>query len=199
MHADRTNRFMISLIGLIALVLGVGGLLAAGGVFGHTFQHKQLVANGFSRYIGHHGVWLWPAIAVVTLGLVLLALLWLLRLLLSTDRTSRVAIATRGKKREDGQASGRTTMTATALSQAVVTEIGTYHGVTNAKARMLGDPGNPTLAIEVSASRRAELRPLIERIESQAIGHARTALERPDLPVKLDVAVNDKSVSRTTR
>jgi uncharacterized membrane protein len=198
MHADRTNRFMLSLIGLIALVLGVGGLLAAGGVFGRTFQHKQLVANGFSRYFGRHGVWLWPAVAAVTLVLVLLALLWLLRLLLSTDRTSRVAIATKGKKRQKGETSGRTTMTATALSQAVVAEIETYHGVTSAKARMLGDQSNPTLAIEVSASRRAELRPLIERIESQAIGHARTALERPDLPAKLDVAVNDKSVSRTS-
>ncbi len=62
MHADRTNRFMLSLIGLLALVLGVGGLLAAGGVFGHTFQHEQLVANGFSHYFGRHGVWLWPAI-----------------------------------------------------------------------------------------------------------------------------------------
>ena len=197
MHADRTNRFMISLIGLMALALGVGGLLAAGGVFGHHFQHQQLTANRFSRYVGHHGVWLWPAIAAVTFVLVLLALRWLLRLLFSTDRAGGVTITTTGKKREDGQTAGQTTMTPAALVQAVTTEIQTYHGVTGAKGRILGDPHQPTLAIEVTASRRAELRPLIERIETQAISHARTALEQPDLPVKLDIAFNDKSVSRT--
>jgi hypothetical protein len=197
MHADRTNRFMLGLIGLIALALGVGGLLAAGGVFGHHFQHRQLTSNAFARYVGNHGVWLWPAIAAVTLVLVLFALLWLLRLLFSTDRANGISIGKAGKKREDGQTAGRTTMTATALSQAVTAEIGTYHGVTNTKARMLGDPHHPTLAIEVTASRRAELRPLIERIESQAIAHARTALEQPNLPVKLDIAINDKTVSRT--
>ena len=87
MHADRINRFKLSLIGLITLALGTGGLLAAGGVFGHRFQHEQITANPFSRYVGNHGVWLWPAIAAVTLVLVVLALLWLLRLLFSTGRT----------------------------------------------------------------------------------------------------------------
>jgi hypothetical protein len=197
-HADRTNRIMLSLIGLIALALGVGGLLAAGGVFGHHFQHQQLTANNFSRYVGDHGVWIWPAIAVVTLVVVMLALLWLLRLLFATDRTNGVTIGTAENEREAGQTAGRTTMTAAALSQAVGAEIGTYHGVTGAKARILGDPHHPTLAIEVTASRRAELRPLIERIETQAIDHARTALEQPKLPVKLDIAVNDKTVSRTS-
>lgn len=197
MHADRTNRFILGLIGLIAVALGVSGLLAAAGVFGHRFQHKQLVANGFSRYVGRHGVWLWPAIAAVTLIIVLLALLWLLRLLFSTDRTNEVTIATPGKKRPEGQTAGRTTMTAIALSQAVTTEIGAYHGVINAKARILGNPHDPTLAIEVNASRRTELRPLIERIENQAITHARAAVEDPELPVKLDISITDKAVSRT--
>jgi uncharacterized membrane protein len=196
MHADRTNRFMLSLIGLIALLLGVGGLLAAGGVFGHHFQHSQLVANRLSRYVGNHGVWLWPAIAAVTLVLVLLALVWMLRLLFSTDRASGVNIATAGKPKQDGQTAGRTTMAATAMSQAVASEIETYHGVSSAKARILGDPQDPTLAIEVTASRQSELRQLIERIEAGAITHARSALERSDLPVRLDIAVTDKSVSR---
>jgi uncharacterized membrane protein len=197
-HADRINRFMLSLIGLIALALGVGGILAAAGVFGHHFQHQQLFANPFSRYVGHHGVWLWPAIAAVTLILVLLALRWLLRLLFSTDRAGGITLGGgTGRTREPGQTAGQTTMTATALAQAVTTEINGYHGVTGVKARILGDPHHPTLAIEVTSSRRAELRPLIERIETQAITHARTALEQPDLPVKLDLAINNKPVSRT--
>ena len=198
MHADRINRLVISLIGLIALVLGIGGLLAAAGVFGHIFQHRRLVDNGFSRYVGDHGVWLWPAIAAVTFILVLLALLWLLRLLFSTDRAGGITVATRRRdKQDEDTVSGKTTMTANALPQAVTTEIETYHGVSNAKARIIGDPTTPTLAIEITASRRANLPALIQRIEGEAIAHARQALEQPDLPVKLDIGVNNKNVSRT--
>ena len=200
MHADRTNRVVITLVGAIAVALGVGGLLAAAGVFGNRFQHRQLVDNGFSRYVGKHGVWLWPAIAAVTLVLVLLALIWLLRLLFSTDRSSGIAISTAPTDKEniDDRAGGRTSMTATALAQAVTDEIETYHGVTGAKARILGGPANPTLAIEVTASRRAELAPLVNRIEQQAITHARQSLAKPRLPVKLDIAVTDKNISRTS-
>lgn len=198
MHADRTNRTVISLVGAIALALGVGGLLAAAGVFGHRFQHRQLLDNGLSRYVGNHGVWLWPAIAAVTLVIVLLALLWLLRLLLSTDRTSGITIATPKRNTQEGDATaGRTLLAASALSQAVAEEIGNYHGVTSSKARMLGDANDAALAIEVTASRRAELRPLVDRIEAEAIAHARAALENPDLPVKLDISVTEKTVART--
>jgi hypothetical protein len=120
MHADRTNRIVISFVGLLALALGLGGLLAAGGVFGAEFQHKQLFANGFSRYVGDHGTWLWPAIAAVTLVFVLFALVWLLKLLFSTDRTSGITVAaTSAGKQSDDRAAGRTTMSSTALTQAL--------------------------------------------------------------------------------
>jgi uncharacterized membrane protein len=197
MHADRTNRVVLIFVGLIGVAVGIGGLLAAGGVFGSNFQHKQLVANGFSRYVGQHGTWLWPAIAVVTLVVVLLSVLWLFRLLFATDRTRNVSfLASRAETDKGGRAAGRTTMAASALVQAVAQEIETYHGVTGVKARVLGVAADPTLAIEVTASRRVELAGLIQRVEDEAIAHARTAMQREDLPVKLDIEVSDKAVSR---
>ena len=198
MHADRTNQVVITVVGLIAVALGVSGLLAAGGVFGHPFQHKYLVDNGFSRYVGKHGNWLWPAIAAVTLVLVLLAVVWLLRLLLSTDRSHAINVTTQRRDTANTDvAAGRTTMTSAALTQAVASEIDGYRGVTATKARIIGDAADPTLILEVTATRRAELAVLIERIEQQAITHARTALEQPELPVKLDITIIDKTIAGT--
>lgn len=197
MHADRTNRFVLTLIGLLAFAAGVGGILAAAGVYGHRFQHRHLTDNNFSRYVGRHGVWLWPAIAAVTLLLLLLTLRWLLRVLFSTDRTHAVAIMTAKSKPHEGTAGGRTTMTAAALTQAVTREIENYHGVTAAKGRVIGNAADPTLVLEVTASRHTDLRQLLERIDNEAINHARSALQQPELPVKLDIAVTDKTVART--
>jgi hypothetical protein len=198
MHADRANRIVLSLVGLIAFAIGLGGLLAAGGVFGHTFQHQYLVDNDFSRYVGKHGNWLWPAIAAVALVIVLLALAWLLRLLFTTDRSNAITVITPPRDKASTEAAaGRTTMKSAALTQAVTAEIDSYHGVTSSKARVTGDAAEPTLVLEVTASRRAELPALIERIEQQAITRARRALEKPELPVKLDITITDKAVART--
>lgn len=215
MHADRTNRVLLSIIGLIALALGCAGLLAAGGVFGEVFAHRRLVDNRFSRYFSENGTWLWPTLGAVAFVIMLLALIWLLRLLFSNDRTSDIAVASgpaQGAMTADqagtgargggdlagGRAAGHTTLQASALTAAVAQEIEGYHAVTAARARVLGDPTDPTLAIDVTATRRADLPALIERIEREAISHAREALERAHLPVKLDIAVTDKGGTHAT-
>ncbi len=190
MHADRTNRLLLGLIGLVAVALGVSGLLAAGGVFGSVFQHRRLLDNQFSRYFGDHGGWLWLAIAGACLIILVIAVIWLLRLLFSTDRSSAIDVQT-------PTSGGRTRVQSSALTQAVAEEISTYHGVNGAKARVIGDAQRPTLVIAVSLSLRADLPGTIRRIEGEAITHARDALEQPELAVKLDITVSDKKVART--
>jgi hypothetical protein len=211
MHADRTNRVVLAFIGLVAVLLGTAGLLAAGGVFGETFAHRRLFDNQFARYFGDHGTWLWPAIAGGAFVIMLLALIWLLRLLFNSDRAGAIVIPSahashharshHHAEAEDAEvadhAGGRTSLAASALTQAVAAEIETYHGVTSARARVLGDPTAPTLAIDVKAHRRADIPALVHRIEREVIVNAREALERPGLGVKLDIAVTDRGAART--
>ncbi|HEX4019140.1 MAG TPA: hypothetical protein VHX15_20560 [Frankiaceae bacterium] len=195
MHADRANRIWLTLIGTLALALGVGGLLAAAGVFGHEFQGRFLADNAFCRYVGRHGNWVWPAIAGVAFVVALLALWWLAALLFSTDRAGDLRL-TPPRRRDDHGRRGRTTMLPSALVDAVTAEISDYHGVTGARGRIVGESTEPTLAVDVSASRRTDLPELIERIQREALVHARTALDKPGMRVIVNVSINDKMVSR---
>jgi hypothetical protein len=201
MRADRGNRILLTLIGLIVLAIGVGGLLAAGGAFGHTFQHRRLLDNPFSRYFGDNGSWLWPTIAAVAFVLMLLCLIWLLRVLFGSDRAGDIAVPTIVRSSDDPDANphvgGRTRLRPSALTQALSQEIETYHGVTAARARVLGDPLEPTLAVEVTTSRRADVAYLVQRIEHEALTHARQSLDKPHLPVRLDITVTDKGAARS--
>jgi len=195
MHADRTNRFLLTLIGAVALAVGVAGLLLAAGVFGRRLQGSYLVNNTFCRYIGRHGNWVWPAIGCVAFILVLLALWWLAILLLSTDRAGDVRLTPPRSKDETRR--GRTIMAASALVDAVTDEIAGYHGVTGARGRILGDSTHPTLALDITASRRADLADLAARIQHDAVAHARTALDQADLRAIINLNINDKTVIRT--
>ena len=92
MHADRTNRVMLTLFGLLVLAAGAAAMAASTGVFGASFSRQTLLANRVSAYFGSHGGWLWPAIAGGCVLIGLACLRWMLALLASTDRAGDIII-----------------------------------------------------------------------------------------------------------
>ena len=191
MHADRTNRVVLAIFGLVLLAVGVAGLIASLGGFGQAFADKTLFTNRVSRYFGEHGNWLWPVIAVGCALVALLMLRWIYVLLVSTDRADDIVI--RGDR-----SPGRTMLRPAALATAVANEIRTYHGVSSAKARVLGDPGAPRLVVTVAALTTADIPTLRQRTETEAFAHARQTLEKADLPIRMFLDVTQAEVSRVT-
>ncbi|HEX8092760.1 alkaline shock response membrane anchor protein AmaP [Jatrophihabitans sp.] len=189
MHADRTNRAMLILFAVALIAAGVAGALAGFGAFGRATKHEVLVSDQLSDYFGRHGDWLWPVIAAVAAIIALLALRWLLALLFSTDRAGDLPLT-------GDRSAGRTTLSAAALTDAVAEEIGSYPGVHAAKARLIGDPLAPTLVITATLEESADLPGLRRRIESNAVRHARQALDDPGLPVQLDLTMTSRQAQR---
>jgi hypothetical protein len=191
MHADRTNRLALTLFGMLVFLAGAASLVASVGGFGRTFSRHALFANRASTYIAVHGDWLWPAAAAACLLITLVALRWIVALLLSTDRADDITITASSKQ-------GTTIMQPAALTGAVTREIETYHGVHAAKARVLGDPRDLNLVVTVTAAQSADLRALCDRIESEALSHARQALAKPHLPIQLDLDVSSHVTERVS-
>jgi hypothetical protein len=189
MHADRTNRSMLTLLGLLTLAAGVGGLLASVGTFGQSFARRTLFDNGVSDFIGRHGDWFWAAAAVVCVLVALLTLRWLVALLFSTDRAGDLRVA-------GDRARGVTTIKPGAVTSALAAELNTYRGVDSAKARGIGASDSPTLAVTVNATGNADLSRLRRRIEAEAFAHVRQALDDPALRIQLDLSVASTTSSR---
>lgn len=183
MHADRTNHTALTLLGVLLLVVGCGALAASLGGFGDPFAHHALLQNAVGRYVGDHGRWLRPAVGLGCLLVALAALRWLITVLLSTDRASDIRLP--GDRR-----TGATTVEPAALATALSTEIESYRGVKAAKARVLGDGSALRLAVTVAVSHSADLAALRQRIEADALTHARHAMDQPQLPIRLDLTIS---------
>ena len=192
MHADKTNRTMLVLLGLILLLGGVAALLTNLGVFTKPLAGRALFDNVVSRYIGDNGNWLWPLFAVLCAITALLCLRWIATLLTSTDRAGNMTLP--GDK-----TAGRTVVRNSAFTTALVTELRTYRGVDTARARLVGDDDTPDLIVTVTAMGAVDIGALRARIESEALTHARQALDRPDLPIQLDLDVSRKTPDRTSQ
>jgi hypothetical protein len=189
MHADRTNRVMLLLLALLLLAAGLDAGAASLGLFGHFTQHSKLTVNPTSRYFAAQGAWLWPVIAVAAGIMTLLALRWLVALLFSTDRAHDLPIGTGGP-------AGRTTLAGGALTEAVTEEIESYRGVDSARARLVGDSYHPGLVVTTTLEETADLVALRQRIENEALTHARSALDSPTMPVRLNLTVTTRRASR---
>lgn len=189
MHTDRTNRTALIVLGFLILAAGVAGLVGSVGGFGTAFAHKALITNRVSRYFGAQGTWLWPVIAVAAALLGLLALRWLYVLVSSTDRAGELTLP-------GDRSAGRTTLRPAALSTAVQDEITTYRGVTSARARVLGDSNQPELAVIATVAADADLAAVRRRIETEALSHARQALDLPDLAIRLDLDISRGASTR---
>jgi hypothetical protein len=189
MHADRTNRIMLLLLAVLLIAAGLDAGAASIGAFGTATSRGLLMANPTGHFIGAQGAWLWPAAAVAGLIVALLALRWLLALLLSTDRSGDLLI-------HSGSPGGRTTLASGALTEAVVQEVEGYRGVSSARARLIGDPEDPELVVTATLEETADFAALRQRIETEAITHARAVVGDAALTAKLDLAVTTKRSSR---
>ena len=189
MHADRTNRTVLVLLAVLMIAAGGAAGAASLGAFGSFTQHSTLLDNPTGHFAGAHGGWLWPVAAVAAAILVLLAFRWLIALLFSTDRSGDLLISPRGQ-------SERTILAGLALTGAVLAEIESYRGVSSARARLLGDPADPRLVVTAALDENADFDALRQRIETEALAHARLAVQNMTLPARLDLTITGRRSAR---
>jgi hypothetical protein len=86
---------------------------------------------------------------------------------------------------------GRTTLPARALSDAVTRELEDDPEVTGARVRLVGSEREPTLDVRASVADGADLESVRQRVEGEAVSRAREALERPDLTAAVRYRLGD--------
>ncbi|OQO94634.1 hypothetical protein B1813_00525 [Saccharomonospora piscinae] len=181
MHADRTNRTTLTVLALLLVAAGgLGGALSLG-AFGDGAAGRSLGDNAVGDFVRRESSWFWPVVAVAALVLVLLCVRWLLAILFSTQRTGDLPV--------DAGGPGRTTLRPDAVTRAVAGEIDGYSGVVGSDVRLVGDAERPVLGVAVTVEDSADLAELRDRIETEALAHARSALADPGLPIRLDLTV----------
>lgn len=180
----RANRTVLALIGLLLLTTGAAGVAAGAGLFGDNLREQKVIDEDYRDWVSSHD-WFWLAVAAGSILISLLALRWLLAQT-STTRLSHLEI-------ESDRSAGRTVLSGSAVTGAVAGEIEGYRGVSGASAYLLGTRGTPTLLIHATLDGRGDPAELRHRIQADAVVHARQALDRPDLPVRLELRLASTS------
>jgi hypothetical protein len=169
------NRVVETLFALLLLAAGGLGLAVSFGAFGDA--DTPLLPQDMRDFARDQG-WFWWAVAGACLILALLGLCWLLAQL-RTDRVGRLDLT-----QDDRE--GLTTVHAGALTDAVEDEAQSLRGVVNASAHLL-DQGGRRLTLSVDLAEYADIAEIRQTLEDRVVGHARQAVDDPDLPVDIEL------------
>lgn len=168
-HLNRTG---LVLLGAVLAAAGGAGLARGLGAFGED-RASGAVLTEARRFAGDHG-WFWPALAALAVVLALLGLAWLF----AQGRSGKLA----GLSLEPDAATGRTRLSAKAVTGALEAEIEEYPGVRKVRARLIGSSGKPELRLNVAYGRLADPADLRWRIQDEAVPRLCAALERDSVP-----------------
>ena len=173
-RTDRRNPLGLLFVGLLLLGGGVAALLTSFGAFGRAAAFAPVLPEAVQEFGREATGWLRIILLIAGLLLFLLALRWLLAQL-RIERLGEVLL-------EPDDRRGQTTMSPSALTDAVKGEGESVHGVNSVSARLVHDPQHPDLHLLVDLGPRADLREVRAAIEDNVVQHARQALSRENLP-----------------
>ncbi|MCY7365538.1 MAG: alkaline shock response membrane anchor protein AmaP [Frankiaceae bacterium] len=179
-HADRLNRVVLTLLGLLLLSLGVLGLLPALGVLGER-SDDLVLPRDVEDFVTNNAGWLWPLVALLLVLLALIALRWLVQQL----RTDRVGDLDLTRDR----ANGETHLRASAVTDALTTAVEQMPGVESAAARVIRRHGSRVLLLKVRLADRADAAQVRRALAHGPLAELRTVLgglSWPDVRVELE-------------
>ncbi len=190
-RTHRGHHLGLTLIGVLLTFSGGAMIANHLGGFGTRAATEHLYPQPATDWIAAHRWAYWIA-AVVALILAGLALRWLL-VQLRTDRLHRLSMDT---DRDPDPHAGITTLTASAVLDAISTDIDRIPGVHKATAALSGTRDAPELWLTVTLHDNADSGTVRTQLVDTVLSDARTSLEKPDMPAYLTLKVSTRRAAR---
>jgi hypothetical protein len=174
-----------TVVALVLVAAGAVGLARSYGIFGFSDEAMDdpVLLRQVRDWVADNDWWFWWAALAVALVLAYLGWRWLRVQLLPTPSMRQLTVVATD--------AGRTTLPSAALADAVTTQIEGDDEVTGARVRLVGSEREPELDVRASVADGADLTGVRARVESDAVGAARQALERPELTARVRYRLGD--------
>ncbi|MBE9373023.1 alkaline shock response membrane anchor protein AmaP [Saccharopolyspora sp. HNM0983] len=183
------ERGVLTLVGVLALLAGIGGLAVGSGALG-VFRSQRPVLDPMFAQWAQATPLVWLPVAIVG-GLVLLVLGgWWVRRALRPEARPDVRLG-------NGEG-GELTITAGALTEAVRRDAQEVTGVTKTRVRTVGSPRDPGLRLSLSLEEGTDVRQVWAELDDRVLSRARRALGREALRTSIRLHL-DRAPGRRVR
>jgi hypothetical protein len=180
-RTNQLNRWLLSLLGTLFVLLGAGGVLMGAKVFGDKRAVSSVIYPRAAQLLHREQSWLWWVLGAAALLIALLALYWV-AVQLRVERIGAVTVQRTGQ--------GDSTVASSALSDVVAAEAEALPEVEHARARLMNDTDSPELVLSVWLQDGAELGAVRTALDTTVLRHARESLGLEHLQTWLRIEVD---------
>jgi hypothetical protein len=181
---DRANRLVGTIVALVLIAVGALGLLRSYGIiFDDDAMDDPVLLRQVRDFVADNDAWFWWAAFVLALVLAYVGWRWLRVQLLPSPSLNQLTVAQ--------TEAGRTTLPTSALADAVTRQLEDDPELTAARVRVVGSERSPALDVRASVADGADLEGVRRRVEGEAVGSTRGALERQDLTARVRYRLGD--------
>jgi hypothetical protein len=181
---DRANRLVGTIVAVVLIAVGALGLLRSYGIiFSDEAMDDPVLLRQVRDWVADNDAWFWWAAFLAALLLAYLGYRWLRVQLLPSPSLGELTVASTD--------TGRTSLPARALTDAVTSQLEDDPELTGARVRIVGSEREPALDVRASVADGADLDAVRGRVEGDALGSARAALERADLSASVRYRLGD--------
>ncbi|MDH2424415.1 alkaline shock response membrane anchor protein AmaP [Sphaerisporangium sp. TRM90804] len=175
-RTGRVNRVGLTLTGLVLTVVGAAGLARGLGLLGPA--HQRVVTPAAGEFTAANAAWFWPALALLGLIVLLLALRWLV------IQARREAVRFLDLEHDTGH--GTTRLGARTAAGAIEDDLREGPHGELAHATFSGAPSAPRLALDVTLPEDADPAGSARRAE-RGVTRLRQALEWEHMPAVIRI------------
>jgi hypothetical protein len=181
---DRANRLVGTIVAVVLIAVGGLGLLRSYGIiFDDEAMDDPVLLQQVRDFVADNDAWFWWAAFVLALVLAYIGWRWLRVQLLPSPSLNQLTMAQ--------TEAGRTTLPTSALADAVTRQLEDDPELTGARVRVVGSERSPALDVRASVADGADLEGVRRRVEGEAVGSTRGALERQDLTARVRYRLGD--------
>lgn len=159
---DRTNRSVLTVLGLLLAAAGIAGLIRGSAAADDRAADDPVLSDGLRRWVSENSEWFWPAAFLASLLVAWLAWRWLRRQLPLGPHVKAIDLTT-------DPTHGVTRVDAPAAAAAVERDIAAYPGVVGVKARIDREHAVPSFDLSVEVEDGTDLEALRRKIDEEAL------------------------------
>lgn len=182
----RTERTLIFVVGLVAVLGAAAVFVVSFGVFGEFRAQRALLDPLAVDWLGGHATL--AKIVAIVLGVLLfvLGLRWFFRSLRPEGRPDL----------ELDRSENPVTVTSSAIANAVQADAETVGGVSRARARAVGDSEHPALRLTLWLREGTDVRQVWEELDTRVLRRARESLGIETLPTAVRIELESGNKQR---
>ncbi len=181
---DRINRYVLSCLGFVLIVIGGYGLVRSFGSLGDRYSTGAFLSTNVTSFVARNSEWFWVVAVLAALVVGYLAWRWLASQILTPDSLGQFEL-------NSDDSGGFTRVRARAAANGLARDIARHDAVRAARVKLISDARSPEVEMKVDVYENADFVSVRAYVEDDALERFQRMIDAVDLRASIEFNLSE--------